>query len=99
MSNTHDYGPTNEPDTCLWCGAKLRTNYTMGERIEGPRKLVKGREGYNSYYVPTFRYINKKKTGKGVYDTGFFCTLFCGMQFGIAFARMGRRLQPKSGDS
>lgn len=72
----------------------MRQNYTLGDRVEGPRKFVKGREGYDDFTERTFRYINKEKTGKGWESNGYFCTLRCGEAFGLAFAQMGRRLQP-----
>lgn len=92
---THEFNASNEPGTCLWCGDKLKPNYTQGERVEGPRRTVKGRWGNDDYTVPTYRYSDKKIKGYGWENNGFFCTLRCGEAFGKAFARMGRRLQPK----
>lgn len=92
---THDFNPSNEEGTCLWCGDKLKPVYTMGDRIEGPRRLVKGRDGYDSYTAPTYRYINKRLLGYGWERNGYFCTLRCGEAFGVAYAKMGRRLLPK----
>lgn len=91
----HEFGATNEPDTCLWCGRKLRTNYTRGDVIEGPRKSVKGRDGHDDYTVPTYKRINKKATGKGLMDEGFFCTVTCATFFGSTVARLGERLRPR----
>lgn len=96
MPNAHAFGATNEPDTCLWCGAKLRTNYTMGDVAEGPRKLIKGDDyGVEDYTIPTLRYVNKEPTGKGWENNGYFCTLRCGEAFGLAFARAGYRMPSK----
>lgn len=96
MSYAHAFDPNNKPDTCLWCGERLKTNYTKGERVEGTPKRIRGDHyGVEDYTIPTWKYINREPTGKGWEDNGFFCTLRCGEAFGVAMARNGKRLQPK----
>lgn len=90
----HTFNPSNEEGTCLWCGEKLRPNYSRGDRIEGKPKRIDGEQyGVEDYTIPTWKYINKRILGYGLENNGFFCTLFCSKQFGTALARMGRRLE------
>ena len=83
MPNAHDFGATNEPRTCLWCGAKLRQNKTWA--------MVR-RSTERSHRTDDIRTPNGTYGWEG---NGFFCTLRCGEAFGKAFASMGRRLKPK----
>lgn len=72
------YDPSNQEDTCLWCGADL----------PHPKRY----HGRNGRGVPT----NLHPVEVGGYESnGFFCTIGCGYQFGLTFAKQGRRLAPR----
>jgi hypothetical protein len=84
MITTHEFGATNEPNTCLWCGRQLYRNSTW----ESVR--VETKHGYRGKTVGTLT------ERRGFEGNGFFCTRRCGEAFGIAMAHNGRRLQPAS---
>lgn len=88
MPLTHQFGATNEPDTCLWCGAKLKhitdpiyeTEHIPEQTYEAderPRNLDM------EIKVPA-RTWQKEVGRKNRYDkpgwegNGYFCTLHCG---------------------
>lgn len=49
-----NHNPTNEPDTCLWCGQKLR-HKAISEKREGEFRYVKtGMEAKGGDYVDGF---------------------------------------------
>ena len=76
---------TNKPDTCIWCGRKLRRPSTVKHGT-----IVNGK--WMPYDEPIREYLHDKR---GDYGDGLFCGLRCGYQFGEAMGNYGRRLQPK----
>lgn len=73
------FSATNEPDTCLWCGRRLRREK---EAFDGEGRWID--PGNRSEYT------HEKP---GAYGNGYFCTLRCSHQFAVAFARAGHCLQ------
>ncbi len=82
--NYKDFGATNEPGTCFWCGSRLpRHAVTEAERVSSPDGM-----GYTTVAV---------KTGAvrlGTQDDGFFCGLRCAHYFAVNMARRDRRFRP-----
>lgn len=83
MADYRAFGATNEPDTCLWCGRKLRHEQKWAEDPETRR------------FVPVFGEDGEpaKQELGGSYHDGYFCGLRCGYQFGVRFGQLGKRLQ------
>lgn len=79
MAKWRDFNASNETDTCLWCGLKLRQG--TGTYIDTPE----GRKFD----------LHAKKDKKGDYADGFFCGLRCSYLFAVAWAGMGKRFEPK----
>ena len=97
MAEWRPFGATNAPDTCLWCGNKLRHKVTESHyeeiRVEVPEELrwdpaVTHRKQSKSV-------ADKRAEKGGDYQDGFFCGLRCGYQFGERLAQLGRRLNPR----
>lgn len=76
MADYRVCNPSNETDTCLWCGRKL--HYIKGRYVTTDKGRV-----YNPEAV-------HEKSGS--YFDGFFCGLRCGYQFAVKFANWGRRI-------
>ena len=83
MAEWRPFGASNQPDTCLWCGNKLRQQYKW---TEPPRDLPWGdrKQWLKDNQIPYEK--------KGDYHDGFFCGLRCGYSFGERLAQLGRRL-------
>ncbi len=107
MADRHPFGASNQPDTCLWCGRKLRRNRHEETRVEtveyqhmgyGTREDGTWGQVPDGPPVPSARHIPTGRTlvaeHAGSYEDGVFCGLRCGYQFGRAMATNGRRLQP-----
>lgn len=77
----HVFGYQGKPDTCLWCGRKLR------------RKKVIAEPGEPGAVERSFHFWEKPAEKLGGYQDGFFCGLRCGYEFGLRMAQLGRRLQ------
>lgn len=94
---SRDFGATNTPDTCLWCGRKLRV-FLLDRAARSP---------VSHLYTEATQEKDRKREqerqervtahGKrrGDYGDGFFCGLRCAYQFAVTLAKHGRRLQPK----
>ena len=82
MAQWRDFNASNEEQTCLWCGNKLRAQY---EWVQGDFEArVRGEKAPRGAFK-----------GYGDYEDGFFCGLRCAYQFARAMAVNGRRLNPK----
>lgn len=97
QSRWREYAPSNAPDTCLWCGAKLKhapivTRVPKGEAIQNGYALPKGAEKRGENF-PLLVTTGHEEKG-GLHGDGFFCNERCGYLFGKAFAQFGRRLAP-----
>lgn len=84
MAEWRGFNASNEPDTCLWCGRKLRHKAKSVQMAKG--------ETWESYYAraETAGVVREEKGGD--YRDGQFCGLRCGMQFAWRMADLGRRL-------
>lgn len=80
MAEWRTWDPSNEQNTCLWCGRPLRFQRDV---FDAAGQLIADRNQRP-----------KHKKG-GDYSDGFFCGLRCGYQFGVEMAKFGRRLQPR----
>lgn len=98
MADYRPFGASNEPDTCIWCGKKLRhrqvtAKMTVGDAKAKGHKLSRTQQSMkDDWHVEVV--IGYKEKG-GDYVDGHFCGLRCGYMFGVAMADNGRRLQPK----
>jgi DNA-directed RNA polymerase subunit RPC12/RpoP len=116
------FGYAGKPQTCLWCGRKLRhmfdtltepTGKTIAPRAcfqcgAGPKHFEREEDGElfrctqcgcRSMHGGTQRrVVSRKQISKHPgYPSakGHFCSLSCGLAFGVTFAEFGRRLEPK----
>jgi len=91
MAEYREFGATNDPNTCLWCGRPLRPKR---EHVE-PEK-----HGFSNtqYGTPEWKAFVKAQpiVGYGDYADGKFCGLRCGYLFGRRLADLGRRLKAKN---
>jgi hypothetical protein len=90
MAEWRSFNASNEEDTCLWCGKKLRYK---GKTPPGEGLTVLGHDkaGRNIYKT-----IPAEKSGD--YEDGFFCGLRCAYQFGVRMAELGRRFNQRGGE-
>jgi hypothetical protein len=88
--------PSNKPNTCLWCGRRLRAASTeRGLQYSGTRiNRVLPESARQSAIQERKEYHQKYKGRMGV-DGAFFCSINCGFCFGVNAARNGFRLNPK----
>jgi hypothetical protein len=90
------FGATNQPRTCLWCGAKLRSldsPRTLAKRIERARKYRNVNQ--DAAEAEVRRLHEKWKDHYGKHD-GLFCTDACAIAFGCEAARYGYRFEPRA---
>lgn len=85
MADWREFGATNESDTCLWCGRKLRFKQRLDPTV--PFNTLKAAAGEKH---PTI--ISAKS---GDYEDGFFCGLRCAYGFAEQMATFGHRLAPR----
>jgi hypothetical protein len=99
-----EFAASNEEGTCLWCGKKLSYTYDS-ERVPNGTHLRKG----NYYSIAedkyidveteekSFKHVNKVKRWElpGPMGNGYFCSISCGAEFGLVFAKDGERLKSK----
>lgn len=93
MARNKSFGATNEPRTCLWCGARLvqRMDHNAEEwtkyMAEATRDSRQGKplKDRRIRGIPTGTY--------GEDGDGLFCRVRCGYQFGRAMAQLGRRFK------
>jgi hypothetical protein len=88
MAEWRDFDASNQPDTCLWCGRKLRHKTTTVQMEKG--------ETWESYYARAEAAGVTREEKGGDYRDGFFCGLRCGYQFAERLAQLGRRLEEKT---
>lgn len=80
MAEWRDWNPSNEPDTCLWCGRPLRFH---SQPFDEAGRWIADRKQ------------RSRLEKSGDYHDGFFCGLRCGYQFAVEMAKFGRRLVPR----
>jgi hypothetical protein len=102
MADWRNFDASNEPETCLWCGRKLRHKTTKHhyEVVEVPIKRTDVDYQYQVEEGYTVRkkhklVVDERAEKGGDYQDGQFCGLRCGMQFAWRLADLGRRLNPK----
>lgn len=97
MAEYRSFNASNEPDTCLWCGRKLRhrqiTKTMPAREAKAQGYKVTNAEMLKDGEWPVSAILGYEELG-GDYVDGHFCGLRCGYQFGVAMADNGRRLQP-----
>lgn len=91
MAEWREFGATNEPDTCLWCGKKLVHQSRLAETH--PR----ADESWQDYWLRQDQIPRLRQERGGSYADGNFCGLRCGYLFGDRLADLGRRLRPEDG--
>lgn len=100
MAEWRPFGASNQPNTCIWCGRKLRfkvlkSHYNMTVVPLDPNDLA-----YEEHSHTTRKsyknVVDERATVGGDYQDGFFCGLRCAYQFGVRMAQLGRRLQEKN---
>lgn len=89
MAQWRDFDATNKPDTCVWCGQKLRwKTHGVSKPIDMP---------WEEWWKHPDSKVNERRYDKpGDYGDGFFCGLRCGYMFGERLAQLGRRLQGRT---
>jgi hypothetical protein len=97
------FNASNEPDTCIWCGKKLRfkvlhshnetTQVPLDPNNESDQYLIEEGQTTKKKYTTV---VDERATVGGDYQDGFFCGLRCGYQFGVRMGELGRRLQEKT---
>jgi hypothetical protein len=88
MAEWRKVDPSNEPETCLWCGRKLKWKTYKKDK---PREMTWEEWLKTPESKESVRFHDKP----GDYGDGVFCGLRCGYQFGVAMANFGRRIKPK----
>lgn len=81
MAQWRDWNPSNHPDTCLWCGAKLRHATTPFTR--------------DGQFIPKRVDRPKHYSKPGDYGDGYFCGLRCAHSFAVDMAGFGHRIKPR----
>jgi|SRR5215467_8724030 len=108
MGAFRDFGATNEPHTCLWCGRKLRRKQTKVARIvetkrTEPKTIKDEKWGYDKpdpaggtveKIVKETEYVGTGEFTYGDYGDDKFCGLSCGYCFAVDAATAGYRFQP-----
>ena len=85
MASWRDFGATNDADTCLWCGKRLRQPMTDKERPAD--------EDFHEWIKrPASERTEPRYAKRGDYGDGHFCGLRCAYQFAVALADLGKRL-------
>jgi hypothetical protein len=79
MAEWRKFNATNEPETCLWCGRKLRWRMHQEWKIDQPRPVGPGTRAIKA----------------GDYEDGYFCGLRCAYQFAVDMATRDHRLVKK----
>lgn len=69
------FGYRGQPDTCRWCGDKLRY-----ERVTA----AESDKANPTYREERYRGATVLATKPGGYQDGFFCSLRCGYQWAVA---------------
>ncbi len=80
MAEFRKFHASNQPETCLYCGRRLRwikRSFTPGPHGE---------------FIPIGQRPNLYKK-PGDYGDGFFCGLRCGYQFGVLAANHAQRFE------
>ena len=98
MAEWRPYGASNQPDTCVWCGNKLR--HKIKDWHEERTQIPIPEEQQWDPDVTTrthVRNVTDRRAEKGGdYEDGLFCGLRCGYMFGVRMGELGRRLAPKT---
>jgi hypothetical protein len=98
MAEWRGFNASNEEDTCLWCGNKLRYRAAEShpERVKlkvGPKSPYYDPDNSEPQFRVKTKYVVDRRADKaGDYEDGFFCGLRCAYQFAVHTAQAGRRL-------
>lgn len=84
MGDYQRFGYKQEPETCLWCGRKLRRKQVMCNEGD-PGAVRRGGDDVAGWWV-------KPADKLGSYQDDSFCGLRCGYLFGLRMAELGKRL-------
>lgn len=99
MADWRNFNASNEPDTCLWCGRKLRFKALHSHYDVTVVPIDPSDPAYEEHSNTTRKQyknvVDRRAEKGGDYQDGFFCGLRCGMQFAWRLADLGRRLNPK----
>src|SRR5258708_2541225 len=93
MASWHPFGYEGKPDTCLWCGRKLRRRtWQIDEHEAVPHGYhLTGKMVTHKIWGKVRRTVAADKPGD--YGDGHFCGLRCAYEFAVRLADLGRRLQ------
>lgn len=98
MAEWRDFNASNKPDTCLWCGRKLRYKALESHYAVTQVPIDPNDPNYDPIDMTTRKQyknvVDRRAEKGGDYQDGFFCGLRCGMQFAWRLADLGRRLKP-----
>jgi hypothetical protein len=99
VADWRKFNASNEPNTCIWCGRKLRfkalhSHYDVSVVPIDPSDPA-FEEHSNTTRKSYKNVVDERATTSGDYQDGFFCGLRCAYQFGVRMAQLGRRLNPK----
>ena len=83
MQTYHPFGWRGKPDTCLWCGRKLRFRTVIATDADKDKPTYKE-------HSPTYATVQADKRGPN--QDGLFDTDGCGYLFGQRLAQLGHRL-------
>lgn len=87
MAQWREFAATNEPNTCKWCGKKLRWQTTMFNPETGKADPIIDAETNTAIQGTRRTWPMYEKPGD--YGDGHFCGLRCGYMFGVALADRG----------
>lgn len=93
------FNPSNTPNTCLWCGVKLRPVVTeRGLKIDIKRiQSISGFTMPQRFIDESTRHYEANKNTFGAHGNGFFHSQACAFEFAIHAAKRGYRFQPRVG--
>lgn len=91
MGDLLPFGYKGLPDTCLWCGQKLRFGTVLDSKKEA--ELVAAGVSHREAFQQALVRADKP----GGYHDGFFHSLRCAYQFAVRMAGLGERLELKDG--
>jgi len=99
MAEWRDFDASNDPNTCIWCGKKLRFKVLHSHYETSVVPVPEDDPNYDPIDFTTRKIyknvVDERATTGGDYQDGFFCGLRCAYQFGVRMAQLGRRLQGK----
>lgn len=86
MADWREFGATNKPETCLWCGKGLRWATVSARSMPQTEHFDRAKRGDKALR-------ERRYNAPGDYGDGYFCGLRCAYQFGVLAAQSGKRFQ------